>query len=250
MKEPLAAPVMGAAAHEHEPQDEPDVALSSAVPDDDEEEFQRAGVLARQPEDKNSSLKSFALACLLLAFIAVAVGIMYLKTNSNYLSSGYNVSDSESSDTTDQLNAAAAANPDTARSGQEGNADDAPAISAATTDALATTTNNEEPVETDTAALSNDFFDRPLPNDAQSDSPRTLSELLESASPFSPMDGIDDSLWKDKTCSECHAWTRSNLCALGQFYSNGDDSSLTRIQHPFDGNFKTALKNWANDDCG
>lgn len=241
MKQPSAAPVVGAAAHE--PQDELDIALESIITDDEEEEYHRAGVLAKQPEeDKKSSLKSFALACLLLAVIAVAIVIMYLKTNSNYFDSSNNTSDVASSQTTDQSDAAAAADSNNASSGQDKNADGTPATGAATT--------TEEPADSDAAALSEDFFDKPVPNDTQSDNPRTLSELLESASPFAPMDGMDEAHWKDKTCSDCHAWTRDNLCAQGKFYASGDDTSINRIQHPFDGSLKTALKNWADDDCG
>lgn len=237
-----------------EAQDELDIALGSTITE--EEKFQRAGILAQQSENQNNGGKSLLLGSLIVAFIAFAVGILYLKTNSTDFAQSNNVNaDSDSSETTDQQ-AAAAIDENTTLKGQQGNADDTPSIGAATSTTATNSTTEpsetpipEEPGKTQDEKMPTIYFDKPLPNDPQSDNPRTFSQIVKAASPFSPIDGMDDKLWKDKDCSECHNWTRNSLCAQGQFYNSSDESNLTRIQHPFDGYLKLALKNWADNDC-
>jgi len=118
-----------------------------------------------------------------------------------------------------------------------------------TTNTAAVTQENSAPVEPVLAALTSVYFDKPVPNDPQSDSPRTIMELTNSVSQFSPIEGMDGKFWKEKGCSDCHNWTRESLCQQGDFYADSDDSMVSRIQHPFGGYFKQALKNWAGNDC-
>ena len=250
--QPEAEPMVVATTDE--PQDELDIALGSTITE--EEKFQRAGILAQQSKNQNNSGKSLLLGSLIVAFIAVAIGIMYLKTNSADFAQGHSVTDSDTSESTDQLAAAAAFDENTTLTEQQDSADDTPAIGAAANTPAANSTTEptetpipEEPVKTQNEKLSAVYFDKPLPNDPQSDNPRTFSQIVKAASPFSPIDGMDDKLWKDKDCSECHNWTRNSLCAQGEFYNSSDESNLTRIQHPFDGYLKLALKKWAENDC-
>ncbi len=237
-QQPEAEP-MGVATDE--PHDELDIALGTTLTE--EEKLQRAGILAEQQENNDNGGKSLWLGLLLLAFIALAVGVMYWQTNSPDFASSNNVADADSSETTDQQAVA--------------NADGTPTIGAASDTPEANSTANlttepstpEEPVQTQNETLPAVYFDKPLPNDPQSDNPRTFSQIVEAASPFPPFNGMDDKLWKDKDCSECHIWTRDSLCAQGEYYSSSDESNLTRIQHPFDGYLKLALKNWADNGC-
>jgi hypothetical protein len=64
---------------------------------------------------------------------------------------------------------------------------------------------------------------------------------------FSPIDGLDESLWK-KPCSSCHRWDRAQLCAQGASYAKNPRSAL-RHPHPFGGAYKVALMNWAKSGC-
>jgi|GEM_PF-3506626 len=60
-------------------------------------------------------------------------------------------------------------------------------------------------------------------------------------------------------CSSCHTppagWSRPALCALGQVYAGNRSRIFTSPtpgfvgQHPFGGQFKTAMANWAQSGC-
>jgi hypothetical protein len=94
------------------------------------------------------------------------------------------------------------------------------------------------------------LFDTPLPGDEQSDSARSLAELIDSEPYFPPVDGMDRSDWAGKQCSDCHVWTREELCAQGQIYVASDATSVSNSEHPFGGFFKQGLKQWATGQCG
>ena len=93
------------------------------------------------------------------------------------------------------------------------------------------------------------YFDQPLLNDTAVGSPRSIRELIEASPEFPPIENLDKAVWAEKSCSDCHSWERASLCKQGEFYNVGEESKLTRIRHPFDGFFKHALKQWANEGC-
>jgi len=132
-----------------------------------------------------------------------------------------------------------------------GTADDSPVTELAAATALETPEQSEqkESAIAVAGALPAVYFDKPIANDPQSDNPRTIAQLVESKASFPPIKGMDEQYWKEKGCSDCHNWTRASLCDQGDFYHGGDDSNINRIQHPFGGYFKVALKNWADNDC-
>ncbi len=249
-----------------EPYDEfdiaPDPLVEEKTTDEEEEEFRRAGILAKPPENHNTGIKSILLGSLIVAVIGVAVGIMYLQTNTTYLRSDNTASNSDSSDSPEKYAAAVSTEePNTTLLEDSAGSSVNPEIAAATNAVAAISEIKSESVPTEktsldgagenlTAAMPTVYFDKPLPNDPQSDSPRTISQIVESVSQFSPIEGMDDKFWKGKDCSECHNWTRESLCKQGTYYNTNDENSVTRIQHPFDGYFKLALKNWAGNDCG
>lgn len=92
-------------------------------------------------------------------------------------------------------------------------------------------------------------FDTPLPTDTQADGPRSISVLATGSPLFPPFEGLEESYWKNETCSNCHQWDKDKLCEQGTFYTGKDEAALERLQHPYGGFFKSALKQWAGQGC-
>ncbi len=92
-------------------------------------------------------------------------------------------------------------------------------------------------------------FDQPLTGlDAGLDG-NSIEKLLGLTPLYSPIEGLDDSVWKDKPCTECHLWTREALCVqAGTYLQANADRALSKA-HPFGGNFKLALRSWAEAGC-
>lgn len=88
-----------------------------------------------------------------------------------------------------------------------------------------------------------------LPGIGDNAGQKSLAELITSTPKYPPVEGLDDSYWKTETCANCHEWQKSNLCTQGEFYLKVEESALSRIQHPFGGFFKKAVKQWAKDGC-
>lgn len=94
-----------------------------------------------------------------------------------------------------------------------------------------------------TAAAANQTVGASPPRPAS----RTIEEMLSSVPEFSPIDGLDASIWK-QPCSSCHKWTPALICEQGQTYVK-DPTKITRHPHPFGGVLKTMLKEWAERGC-
>jgi hypothetical protein len=78
---------------------------------------------------------------------------------------------------------------------------------------------------------------------------KSIAALIQGSPLFAPIEGIPDSLWKDQTCSNCHAWTKEAICNQGQTYSTPNGSKAIEKQHPLGGAFKAALKTFALEGC-
>lgn len=78
---------------------------------------------------------------------------------------------------------------------------------------------------------------------------QTLAELILNKPLFSPIEGIPESVWKEKSCSNCHEWTRSALCDQGKTYMAANAARALGKEHPFGGGFKSSLKSWATNEC-
>ena len=89
-------------------------------------------------------------------------------------------------------------------------------------------------------------FGEPLSTDP-SDKPRSLQQLADGSPLFPPIADLPAEYWDGKNCSNCHAWKKDNLCEQAQFLANRDANE--RIQHPYGGFFKDALKQWAAGGC-
>ncbi len=94
------------------------------------------------------------------------------------------------------------------------------------------------------------FFDRPLEHGVPEIVGKTIMEVATSSPLFSPIDGLPEEMWKNQTCSNCHQWTRDDLCAQAKFYNNdGGTARALRKEHPFGGTFKRNLRVWADGGC-
>jgi hypothetical protein len=90
-------------------------------------------------------------------------------------------------------------------------------------------------------------FDQPIPFGPYPINGHSLAEMIQSEPLFSPIEGLDESMWKKK-CSNCHQWTKQNLCDQGATYVEAPKNVL-RVPHPFGGTLKIALMRWAKSGC-
>jgi len=90
-------------------------------------------------------------------------------------------------------------------------------------------------------------FDQPIPFGPYPVNGHALAEMIQSTPLFSPIEGVDESVWK-KECKSCHQWNKDRLCQQGATYVQAPKNVL-RVQHPFGGVFKIALMRWAKSGC-
>jgi|SRR5665213_129748 len=90
-------------------------------------------------------------------------------------------------------------------------------------------------------------FDQPIPFGPFPVNGHSLKEMIDTLPLFSPIEGLDESLWKKK-CTECHKWNQERLCEQGGTYVQNPRNVL-RVQHPFGGALKIALMRWAKSGC-
>jgi len=90
-------------------------------------------------------------------------------------------------------------------------------------------------------------FDQPVPFGPYPVRGKTLQELAQWEPIFSPLEGLDESLWK-KSCATCHKWNQERLCKQGASYIKAA-RLVFRHQHPYGGPYKLALMRWAKSGC-
>ncbi|GLS86145.1 hypothetical protein GCM10010873_11190 [Cypionkella aquatica] len=79
---------------------------------------------------------------------------------------------------------------------------------------------------------------------------RSIAELIASATPqFSPIEGLPDAAWRDKTCANCHAWNEASLCDQAQTYTKPNAAEALAKPHPLGETFKLGLQQWALGGC-
>lgn len=100
-----------------------------------------------------------------------------------------------------------------------------------------------------TAADPQVFFDRPLTSQVGEIDGLTMGEVITQSPLFPPIDGLPDEVWKGKTCSSCHQWTRDALCDQAKTYQADNAERSLLKPHPFGGDFKNILKNWGSGGC-
>ena len=90
-------------------------------------------------------------------------------------------------------------------------------------------------------------FDQPIPFGPYPVNGHSIAEMIQGQPLFSPIDGVDESVWK-KDCKSCHQWNKDRMCQQGATYVQAPKNVL-RVQHPFGGVFKIALMRWAKSGC-
>lgn len=78
---------------------------------------------------------------------------------------------------------------------------------------------------------------------------RSIAQIIEGSPQYPPVEGLPDSYWKGKTCSNCHHWNQAALCEQGKTYLTQSGKFALEKRHPLDG-FKQVLRDWAEADCG
>ena len=92
------------------------------------------------------------------------------------------------------------------------------------------------------------FFDHPIDfGDPEIDG-KSIAELIKGKPRFSPVEGLDKSVWEGKHCDGCHQWNEARLCEQAKNFASNDVSVL-RLQHPLGTRFKVALAKWAQGGC-
>jgi hypothetical protein len=90
-------------------------------------------------------------------------------------------------------------------------------------------------------------FDQAIPFGPFPVNGHSLAEMIDTTPLFSPIEGLDEPLWKKK-CTTCHKWNKERLCEQGGTYVLSPKDVL-RVQHPFGGALKIALMRWAKSGC-
>ncbi|TGQ66170.1 peptidase c14 caspase catalytic subunit p20 [Mesorhizobium sp. M00.F.Ca.ET.186.01.1.1] len=92
------------------------------------------------------------------------------------------------------------------------------------------------------------LFDHPVDfGDAAIDG-KSIAELIKGKPLFSPVEGLDKSVWEGKHCDGCHEWNQARLCDQAKNFA-ANDVSVLRLQHPLGTRFKVALARWAQGGC-
>ncbi|TPM93906.1 peptidase c14 caspase catalytic subunit p20 [Mesorhizobium sp. B2-1-3A] len=92
------------------------------------------------------------------------------------------------------------------------------------------------------------LFDHPIDfGDAAIDG-KSIAELIKGKPLFSPVEGLDKSVWEGKHCDGCHEWNEARLCDQAKNFA-ANDVSVLRLQHPLGTRFKVALAKWAQGGC-
>ncbi len=76
-----------------------------------------------------------------------------------------------------------------------------------------------------------------------------FEQIIQISPLFAPIEGLPEPVWKEKSCSNCHTWTRDALCDQGKTYLKANAERSLNKQHPFGGSFKQHLRHWADTGC-
>ncbi|TIT24687.1 MAG: peptidase c14 caspase catalytic subunit p20 [Mesorhizobium sp.] len=92
------------------------------------------------------------------------------------------------------------------------------------------------------------FFDRPVDFGDPKIDGKSIAELITGKPLFTPVEGLDKSVWQGKHCNGCHEWNEVRLCEQAKNFA-ANDISVLRLQHPLGTRFKVALAKWAQGGC-
>lgn len=92
------------------------------------------------------------------------------------------------------------------------------------------------------------FFNRPVKFGDPAIDGKSIAQLIKGEPLFSPVEGLDKSVWEGKHCDGCHEWNQARLCEQAKNFA-ANDVSVLRLQHPLGTRFKVALARWAQGGC-
>jgi hypothetical protein len=92
-------------------------------------------------------------------------------------------------------------------------------------------------------------FTTPLVSAPEGHSGASIADLIKGSPLFPPIEGIPEQLWKGQTCTNCHQWTKENLCDQGKTYLTPAGSTSLVKPHPYGGAFKAAVRTFAEEGC-
>jgi len=92
------------------------------------------------------------------------------------------------------------------------------------------------------------LFDHPIKFGDPAIDGKSIAQLIKGKPLFSPVEGLDKSVWQDKHCDGCHEWNEARLCEQAKNFA-ANDVSVLRLQHPLGTRFKVALARWAQGGC-
>ncbi|MER9436561.1 caspase domain-containing protein [Mesorhizobium sp. M0618] len=92
------------------------------------------------------------------------------------------------------------------------------------------------------------FFEHPIDFGDPAIDGKSIAQLIKGKPLFSPVEGLDKSVWEDKHCDGCHEWDEARLCEQAKNFA-ANDASVLRLQHPLGTRFKVALAKWAQGGC-
>ncbi|RWB69873.1 MAG: peptidase c14 caspase catalytic subunit p20 [Mesorhizobium sp.] len=92
------------------------------------------------------------------------------------------------------------------------------------------------------------LFDRPVKFGDPAIDGKSIAQLIKGEPLFSPVEGLDKSVWQGKHCDGCHEWNEARLCEQAKNFA-ANDVSVLRLQHPLGTRFKVALARWAQGGC-
>lgn len=76
----------------------------------------------------------------------------------------------------------------------------------------------------------------------------SLADLINRSPIYPPIKDLPPQVWKDKTCNNCHSWTKDDLCDQGLRYLSSANASMTKL-HPYGGTFKRRVAVWSSQGC-
>ncbi|MDG4883959.1 caspase domain-containing protein [Mesorhizobium sp. WSM4884] len=92
------------------------------------------------------------------------------------------------------------------------------------------------------------LFDHPIKFGDPAIDGKSIAQLIKGKPLFSPVEGLDKSVWEGKHCDGCHQWNEARLCEQAKNFA-ANDVSVLRLQHPLGTRFKVALAKWAQGGC-
>ena len=79
---------------------------------------------------------------------------------------------------------------------------------------------------------------------------QSIADLIATATPqFAPIEGLPEEAWRNKSCANCHAWTKDSLCDQAKTYTKPEAAEGLTKPHPLGETFKIGLKQWALGGC-